>query len=172
MARRKPPAKPRTRSSSSTKGRPSLCTPQAIEAIVAHLETGGGLRSAHTAAGVSNCAVFEWMARGRAGDEPYAELVRRVEGTRAAVKERLRARLLELAESDDEHVAGTNIRWILERNYPDEYGRRQELTGPKGGPVQVEASARIAAFTDEQIAAMTPEERQAALVAFLKARKC
>jgi len=157
MSARKPPAKPRKRSSSTRKGRPSLCTPVAIDAIVAHLASGGGLRSAAPAAGVSVGCLCEWMARGRAGEAPYDELVRRVEGARGAVVEEMRGIVIGLARSDDPHVAGTNARWLLERLDPDHYGRRQEISGPKGGPVQVEAKVS-ALLSDDAVAEMDGEK--------------
>lgn len=60
-------------------------------------------------------------------------------------------------------------RFILPHRYPKEFSTRAEVqaTGPDGGPVQVQAEVAVRPlFSDEQLAAMTPEQLQAALAGF------
>jgi hypothetical protein len=170
MAPKPPKAKkPRIRSSAPrSKGRTTLCTPAVMDAIVAAYQAGKGRKAAATAAGVSPASLFEWLARGRAGEQPYVDLLTRIEGARTSVVEGLRGVVLDLAHSEDPHVAGTNARWLLERLSPEEYGRRSEVTGPKGGPVQIAATV-APAFSDTQLRelAATPGALEAAIRGFL-----
>ena len=155
---RKPPAKPRKRSSTTRKrGQPTKCTPERIAVLERAHQEGLGRKAAAEAAGVSPAVLYQWLARGRAGEAPYVELLERVEGGRDAVVEELHGIVLGLARSEDPHVAGTNARWLLQCLKPDVYGQKRELTGAKGGPVQVEAKVG-ALLSDDAVAEMDGEK--------------
>jgi hypothetical protein len=131
-----------------------------MDAIVEGYASGMGRKAAARAAGVDAASLFAWLARGRLGEQPYVDLLTRIEGARTSVVEGLRGVVLDLAHSDDPHVSGTNARWLLERLSPAEYGRRQEITGANGGPLQVAATVQPLVPT-EQLLRLSPETRAA-----------
>jgi hypothetical protein len=87
-------------------------------------------------AGISEDSLSAWRKKGAEGKEPYAsfaEELKRAEGD--AVFMRL------------QHIEGAAINgqwqasaWLLERRYPEHFGRKDrlqaEVTGKDGGPVQ------------------------------------
>lgn len=64
-------------------GRPTLCTPEATAQIVRYVTRGLPVRTAATAAGVSVRSINDWLARGKAGEEPFVDFYEAVELARA-----------------------------------------------------------------------------------------
>ncbi|MDN3262872.1 hypothetical protein QWJ26_24310 [Streptomyces sp. CSDS2] len=96
------------RTSNRRRGRPSLLTPERVDAIVRASAVGANTFLAAEAAGVSRATLARWMARGRdaaeardAGetadphDDAYVALYRRVELARAQMATRALARVLQ-----------------------------------------------------------------------------
>ncbi|MFJ7137991.1 hypothetical protein [Streptomyces fungicidicus] len=96
------------RTSNRRRGRPSLLTPERVEAIVAASAVGANTFLAAEAAGVSRATLARWLARGRdaaeardAGepaashDDAYVDLFRRVGLARAQMATRALARVLQ-----------------------------------------------------------------------------
>lgn len=162
-------AKPRTRSSSKRKGRRTGCTPTVIAAIALRVGKGMGKEAAARQAGVPAATFHEWMARGRNGEKPYAELAERIEGASSTLQEKVSDVLTNGLESDNIHVATKVGTWMAERLWPDVYGRRSEVrtTGPDGGAVkvevEVEGTLKVQPFLSADAAASLDPEQLAAL---------
>jgi len=78
------------------------------------------------------------MVLGEKGDQPYAEFFAEIDKAQGlAVATRLN-RLQKAAQGG----AWQADAWWLERRFPKEFGRRQEITGPDGGPIMVTDTGR------------------------------
>ena len=113
-------------------GRPTDCTPEVTAIVVAELKLGLGVTGACARAGIAKSTYQSWMTRGATGEEPFstfsaAATRARADGVRAL------AATVRKAANDDWRAAA----WMLERQDPDEWSRRTELTGKSGGPVEV-----------------------------------
>jgi hypothetical protein len=133
-----------------------------IEAVADRVRNGMGKDAAAIDAGISVATLHNWLGRGRAGEAPYDEFLRRVEAASASLKREIGKVLLKGLRSRNLMVATQNARWLAERLDPDTYGRRQEITGKDGGPVRVEAQVAVQPlFSDQAVAAATPEQLEA-----------
>lgn len=114
-------------------GQPTKLTPALQEQLVNVLRTGVFIDAACHYVGIAPSTYYGWMDRGRKGDEPYVEFLEAVEKARASATVRA-ITLVQKAAEDSWQAAA----WYLERSHPDQYGRRTNIAGPNGGPVQVE----------------------------------
>lgn len=102
--------------------RPTKLTEETKKVIVAAIRKGVSYKHAAALAGISETALKEWQALGRAGKEPYAALVLEIEQAQA---------LGVLANLKNIEQAGlTDWRasaWVLERRFPEDYGNKSTL---------------------------------------------
>jgi transposase len=117
-------------------GRPSKLTPEVQARIIEALRAGNYQDTAAAYAGVSRTAFYRWMEQGAQPDaaQPYKDFRDAVEKARAESEVRNVA-LIQRAASDGTWQAAA---WFLERSFQQRWGRKQELSGPGGGPIQVE----------------------------------
>lgn len=134
-------------------GRPSKLTPERQERIVLAVSAGSYPEVAARANGVDASTFYRWMAR---GDDPV-ERDPRYRVFREAVKEaEARAEVVAIGRIQQAAAGGTwtASAWYLERKYPDRWGRkdqiRQEVSGPGGGPVEVDPAATVLSFLDRR----------------------
>lgn len=119
-------------------GRPTKLTPEVAQAICAAVAAGNFRQVAARAAGVSPRTLGDWLAKGKAqATGPYADFLRAVLRAEQDAEMAMVKRVVEAASQDAKHAE-----WFLERKFPDRWGRkdRREVTGAKGGPLQVEAT--------------------------------
>src|SRR5215211_6194992 len=118
------------------RGRPRKLTAKRQKAIVDAVRTGAHREQAAEAAGISRRSLQNWLARGElGGEQPYrrfAEAVREAE----AQAELESLRTIEKAAAEGDWRARA---WVLERRWPQRWGRqtRTEVTGPDGAPVEL-----------------------------------
>jgi hypothetical protein len=139
-------------------GRPTLLTPDVQARIVKAIQAGMTYRLACQYGGIDDETFRHWKIRGATGEEPYCGFLGAV---KAAEAEGVRQNLARI-EAAAEHGAWQASAWLLERRYPQEYGKTvqtQEHSGPGGGPI-----------IQEDISALSPEAR-AARIAELEARR-
>lgn len=108
--------------------------------LVEAFEQGATTKLACLYGGISRDTLAEWLKAAAAGDERcqrLAERVRRAEGARAVVW----LRLIQASAAAGEWRA---LAWLMERLYPDEYGRRV-LEHRFPTRAEVEEAARAAA---------------------------
>ncbi len=121
----------------SKKGRRSKCTPELIEEISYHIAVGGlTQKDAAAIVGIDISAIYRYMKRGR-------EEFERVDGERTnvlpaelnyydfynaltkAIPHRKETLLMRIAAHGER--SWQPLAWILERTYPEEYGKRTKV---------------------------------------------
>lgn len=114
----------------SDAGRPTDCTEPMIAELCEWLAKGCSIKVATKICGISMATWSNWHRRGSEGEQPFSEFVNR---TTRAIGDGLASRVGAIAGSGDWRADA----WMLERMHPDEFGKRTEITGADGGPVQV-----------------------------------
>lgn len=97
-------------------GRPTLCTPEAVEGYCKGLRLHLPQHLCATLAGVSADTVQIWFKRGADGEEPYASFVRRAAQTKAHMAGRLTRRIARAGQSPREWRASLAL---FDRMYLD-----------------------------------------------------
>lgn len=132
--------------------RPSKMTAKAVDAFVKATELGATRELAAQAAGWSTTTAYRYLEAGRKAQErteagerlavpdrrnrEFWEAVQKAEGTMA--QDALGA-IRRAAQEDRTWQAAA---WLLERRYPEMYGRRAvEVTGKEGGAIDVSVTA-------------------------------
>jgi hypothetical protein len=113
-------------------GRKTLLTSAVAEQLVAMLRAGNYLHVTLNAVGVSRQAFHDWMKRGRSGapeDAEFTELRGRVEQARAQGEARAVAQIAQAAATSWQAAA-----WMLERQYPERWGRVSVRYRDEEGP--------------------------------------
>ena len=166
MARTATRKKKRTRSTTTKIGRPTKCTPTVIAGVAARVRAGMGREAACRKMGVAPATMREWTARGLAGEKPYADFVRGIEGASDELQEEVTTALTDaLRDVDKADLRTRTAMWLAERLWPETYGKRSEVrtTGPDGGPVQVQAAVSVQPVITADVAAGLDAEQLAAL---------
>jgi transposase len=118
--------------------RPTKLTPEVQEKIVQALQAGNYQETAARYAGISEPTFYRWMADALDDNAPkeLREFREAVENARAAAEVRSVALIQQAAQNGTWQAAA----WFLERSHAHRWGRyqRTEVTGPNGGPVQVD----------------------------------
>lgn len=124
-------------------GRPIELTTRVAERVCAELRLGLSISSACAAAGIGVSTYHEWRARACEGP-PFSDFADATTEARAQGTRGLEI-VVRKAAATDWRAAG----WMLERRAPDEWSRRTEVSGPAGGPVQIE---QVRAAVDAELA--------------------
>lgn len=118
-------------------GRPSKLTPEVQAKFLQGLKLGLTYRLAASFAGVGESTVHRWIARGDTEiDGPYRafrESIKEAEGVHAA---QIMARIIKAADNGNWQASA----WILERRYPDDFGRRVRQDVNHSGSVETTGS--------------------------------
>lgn len=138
---------------------PSKLTPERHAKIVKDLADGAYAKVAALANGVNDRTYRDWMARGRdaaryeyggavdPADQPYVNFHDAVKEAEAKAEMLAIGRIQKAAETTWQAAA-----WYLERKHSDRWGRkdhlRQEISGPDGAAIQVEAEDAVMSFLD------------------------
>ncbi|KKN36422.1 hypothetical protein LCGC14_0773640 [marine sediment metagenome] len=112
-------------------GRPSKLTPEREEKLLNFIRMGLPIIRACQACGIHVDTYYEWIKKGEDGKEIYSEFsdaLREAEASAQAV----------LVQKLQTEGSSTSWQFILDRRWPDEWGRRDrhEHSGPDGGPVE------------------------------------
>ena len=128
--------------------RPIELTPDLADGIANLVRAGNHPLRAAGAKGVPRSTWYSWLARGRKAaarrdggldaaerDEPFIELVDAIERAESESQVILVNAVIKALPTNPSAALG-----LLERRWPREWSRteRHELSGPEGGPVQVE----------------------------------
>ena len=105
-------------------GRPTKLDDLVAQRIVSAIAAGASRTGAAKSARVARASLFDWLARGRDGEQPYADFLDRVREAEGTV-ETLVATALQTAIANG-HV-GAMCFW-LERRRHEEWGKRDVLT--------------------------------------------
>ena len=119
-------------------GRPTKLTPDVQEAIVDGINAGLTYRMSCARAGVTHATFYRWLEKGEtAKSGAFREFCDTVSRAKADSALRLVSQITLQAPTDWRAAA-----FLLERRFPDDYGKRSEITGKDGGPVKVEAKTQ------------------------------
>jgi hypothetical protein len=115
--------------------RPSKLTAEVADRICQAILAGATIETAAAHAGIGASTFYDWIKRGRDGDQHYAEFVDQLDQAVATSEVRDLAIIARAAEEHWQAAA-----WRLERRFPERYARnrRVEMTGKDGGPVLVQ----------------------------------
>jgi hypothetical protein len=147
-----------------TGGRSTKCTPTLVKAIAERIGAGMGREAAARSVGISERSLHTWVERGRAGEEPYAQFLQRIEAASETLQGEVSKVLLKGLRSKNPHVSTKTAMWLAERLWPATYGRRSEVTGAGGGPVQIAAAVAVAPLVSPEAARELTLEQSAAMV--------
>ncbi|RTL25088.1 MAG: hypothetical protein EKK55_10150 [Rhodocyclaceae bacterium] len=124
-----------------------LITPEIVETIVALVRTGLAVKFVAGKAGVNRSTIYDWLAKGEADDPPesaaaYVEFARRY---RAAEADYAVAALKAIDDARNAELDWKSDSWKLSKRFPGEYGDKLALehSGPEGGAIQHDVSARV-----------------------------
>ena len=135
-------------------GRPTLCTPEQMERLCALLREGNTRECAAKLSGIQPRTFYQWMQKGRAGQEPYAQFAHGVKDAEG--------------QAEAWHIANLKVHaantwqvscWWLERRRPEKYGKRDislEITKRAEREAQ---RAQIAEIPLEELEAMVVAEK-------------
>ena len=132
--------------------RPTKMTPEAVDAFAQAIRLGATRDLAAAAAGWSTSTAYAYLDAGRAAQakaengERLTAKERRslefLEATQKAEAVMAQAALAQIVRAAQSAQHWTAAAWLLERRFPDKYGRRPvEVAGPGGGPIPVEVTA-------------------------------
>jgi hypothetical protein len=106
-------------------GRPTKLTPDVQQRIVEALLSGLYAEDAVIIGGICEDTFYEWIKRGKTGEEPFASFSEAVE---TAGVESSRQALTTVRAGD---MGWQGSAWFLERRYPAKWGRRDPDHGVK-----------------------------------------
>ena len=118
--------------------RPTKLTPEVQDLIVDGINAGLTFRLTCARVGVNPGTFYRWLETGEiVKTGMYREFYEAVERAKADSALRLVSQITLQALTDWRAAA-----FILERRFPDDYGKRTEVTGKDGGPVKVDAKTQ------------------------------
>lgn len=138
-----------------TAGRPTMCTVEVADALIANVLEGVPITRAVGAAGIAVSTYYAWVERARAGEDPYVEFAERV----ALARDEVRARMVKVVTSAAFNGDVKAAQWYLERCDREHFGRNPETV------VHVHPNTTAEA----ELAALTVEELEAELEALDRA---
>ena len=138
-----------------TAGRPTMCTVEVADALIANVLEGVPITRAVGAAGIAVSTYYAWVERARAGEDPYVEFAERV----ALARDEVRARMVKVVTSAAFNGDVKAAQWYLERCDREHFGRNPETV------VHVHPNTTAEA----ELAALTAEELEAELEALDRA---
>lgn len=110
---------------SKTKGNtyPRKLTKQVCEAICDGLRKGNYITTCCRAVGISIPTYYYWKKKGEQGLEPYKTFLEKVDEAEA------NGEMLHLEIIHDNALTGNwlSSAWLLERKYPDRFGKREKM---------------------------------------------
>lgn len=128
-------------------GRPTLLNDEVQAKITQALRAGNFRAVACQYAGISQRVFFDWMRKGKEEtDTAFVSFRRAVIEAEKAAEIRAVALIMRAAESDPRHAE-----WWLSHRFPGRWADKSrhqlkaELSGPKGGPINLKA------LTDEEL---------------------
>ena len=112
-------------------GRPAIVLDDLrAKRIVDAVRAGLSRRGVAGRTGISEALLYDWLARGRDGESPFAELLERVKAAEAEVEQQRLVVIEEAALKSWQAAA-----WLLERTQPNQYARRDAVDETVTGPV-------------------------------------
>lgn len=116
-------------------GRPSKATDETIKKVLDGIKAGMSYEGACGLARISFNTFNKWRQEGEAAESgKFFEFVKELHASEAIAEAE---QLKKIKKDPDTKYAC----WILERRFPDRWGKReqikQEISGPEGGPIEI-----------------------------------
>ena len=124
-------------------GRPTLCNAQVTKIVAEGLSKGLGVRASVARAAISKVTHYEWLDRGRAGEEPFANYLNVCEKAHSDFVDSKLTQIDAAADSNWQAAA-----WRLERGDPEEFGRREKTDLHLSG--KVDTGPETSSLTDDE----------------------
>jgi transposase len=137
-------------------GRPTKLDDLTAKRICDAIATGNTRRCAATAAGVTYTTIKHWLQRGRAGEEPFAAFLARLEKADAEAEAKAVKVIVDAAQAGTWQAAA----WWLERRRSDRWARR-ETTGAEDRTRRDDA--RVRAMSDDELRSTVRQHAAAVL---------
>lgn len=156
MAKRKATEREKARNSNTgrERGIPSKIDDEPrVTMFLQCIVSGAPITHACKAAGIAYRTYRDWYNLGEKGDPRYAGFFAKVQEAEGQFVATCTALIAKAAQRE-----WTAAAWLLERRYPKEFGRRQEISGPDGGPIPITDTGR------DRLAKMLEEMYQRASV--------
>ncbi len=132
------------------KGRRCKLTPELQDRIVELIRAGNYIETVCQAVGIGKTTFYRWLERGRNSKTKKGKFW---EFWNAIKKAESEAEAFYLDQIRKAAVEGRwqAAAWYLERKYPDRWGRkdRHELSGPDGGPIELEVKGYVTISPDD-----------------------
>jgi hypothetical protein len=147
-------------------GRPTKLDDLVAKRIYDAVAAGNTRRGAAAMAGVGYSTLKGWVQRGRAGEEPFAALLARLEKADVEAE----AKRVKVITDAAEGGTWTAAAWWLERRRPDRWARRETLGAEERARRD---EARLNAMSDDELRSyvrrfaeeeLTPDELRQALL--------
>jgi hypothetical protein len=147
-------------------GRPTKLTPELQRRLCALLRLGVPAERAARLVGIGERTFHTWMADGeRQEDGPFQQFRQAVQGAQDSLVKRALSTVTDLMGPKNEPSTRFKAAsFILTHCFAAEFSPRREVTGAKGGPVQLEAKVEATVqpvLSGEQLQGLSPETRQA-----------
>jgi transposase len=141
--------------------RPDFMKPEVRKAILDAVSIGCTFHHAAARAKVTKQTFREWRRRGEAGAPGDEDYIKFVEELRYAEGEGVYAAMIRVRAGKPGWQASA---WMLERRYPQDYGRinrsELEVSGPGGGPVTMITGADAISRLEVLLATGSGGEKQ------------
>lgn len=128
-------------------GRPDKLTPEIQDRIVQYIRVGAFVETAASAAGISKVTLYDWMRRGsRQKHGKFKDFLNAIE---QAFSEATIADLARISSATDKDWRAAAYR--LEKRERRLYGQHVQISGPGGGPIEVEQSWNLQNLSKEEL---------------------
>ena len=130
------------------------CTPEMIANIARYIENGCNDIDTCNLVGIDRTTFYNWINKGEKGEEPYSTFTTEIAQARPKFKLYHEQNINKLAaNSENDNVKLNASQFMLERRFPDEYGRRErrEITGAEGQPIAIAVFPKSVNTVDEWI---------------------
>lgn len=144
--------------------RPTDLTEALAIEIAGHLIQGNSIADSAAMAGIAESTYHAWIARGEAGESPFAEFSELTRAARADARTRLVKTVVDAATVELDVKAA---QWLLERMDRKNWGRtvdvRAEHSGPGGGPIEIDVADQLGRLDATELDALEVIARKLAL---------
>lgn len=121
-----------TRTKTPGSGRKTKLSQKITDAFTKAIGEGVSIVAACQFAGVCERTYYTWTSKGEAGKEPYIQFVQAIKKAEAKAEQRW-VRVIETHAAD----TWTAAAWLLERRFPDRWGRRERVQQEHSGGLEI-----------------------------------
>jgi len=130
-----------------TGGRPLVLSAAITKALCDAIRMGCSDRLACESAGISPATLYDYMARADAGEAKFAEFAEQIRAAKSKIAQAMVSVRTKAALGGDWRAAQA---WLGAHRIDECARERIEVSGPEGGPVQVDLRAQLDAVAAER----------------------